>query len=158
MIEKYLKLFHEGDGAARFHLENYQRWLDAQPKTAISVLIGECMDHAFSDGDQGLEAPSEPTLECKGRLEARIAELEKANGTDKPATWDGVIRPADFRISTFGGGGAWIHRPDYGVTIHHTPTGLAETCDEDKRSVHRNKATAMERLQARLQNLKGGAA
>lgn len=35
MIEKYLKLFHEGDGAARYHLENYQRWLDAQPKAKL---------------------------------------------------------------------------------------------------------------------------
>ncbi|MCW5649727.1 MAG: peptide chain release factor 1 [Ramlibacter sp.] len=92
-----------------------------------------------------------PATETQGRIHTSACTVAALPEPDEATAVQ--INPADLRIDTFrasGAGGQHINKTDSAVRVTHLPTGIVAECQDD-RSQHRNKAKALQVLQARIQ-------
>lgn len=91
-----------------------------------------------------------PATETQGRIHTSACTVAVLAEPDEAIAI--TINPADLRIDTYrasGAGGQHINKTDSAVRVTHLPTGIVAECQDD-RSQHRNKAKALQVLQARI--------
>jgi peptide chain release factor 1 len=94
-----------------------------------------------------------PTTETQGRIHTSACTVAVMPEVDEVE--DVNINPSEIRIDTFrasGAGGQHINKTDSAVRITHMPTGIVVECQDD-RSQHKNKASALKVLAARIKDV-----
>ena len=93
-----------------------------------------------------------PETETQGRIHTSACTVAVLPEAD--AVSDVVLNPSELRIDTFrasGAGGQHVNKTDSAIRVTHLPTGIVVEC-QDNRSQHKNRASALSVLAARIKD------
>ncbi len=93
-----------------------------------------------------------PETETQGRIHTSACTVAVLPEADAVA--EVVLNPAELRIDTFrasGAGGQHVNKTDSAIRVTHLPTGIVVEC-QDNRSQHKNRASALSVLAARIKD------
>jgi peptide chain release factor 1 len=122
-------------------------------REVIVRLIGNGVYSKMKFESGGHRVQRVPATETQGRIHTSACTVAVMPEADEVE--DVNINPADLRIDTYrasGAGGQHINKTDSAVRITHLPTGIVVECQDD-RSQHKNKASALKVLAARIKDV-----
>ena len=128
-----------------------------QAGASIQLRLHQSSDSATPTNKQNPKSSNEPSTKTgtdsdKLTLLPPGSALLNANERKAIDSIEIDINPADLRTDTFrasGAGGQHVNKTDSAIRITHVPTGAVVACQAD-RSQHKNRATAMKLLKAKL--------